>query len=267
MEALILDSSSETSASALSLPSFNPESQTPTTSQTRNVNTLTLSKRPKSHKVNTFSTTSGTRFPHTTSITNRPPISEIPITPIPQPLPLPLPVFDIPTYMQGPETVKRFVNNRHPSVIKTERQQPQLDIVHIHKIEDPTPLHLSSDTESYTRSKLYPPLKPHVDHLLPHRTFLEPLHKNSIIHHLKNLRVLFWFLSIDTILDLFLHAHLALITQLCFFHLYQISPFFDLFDNTFIPFQQTQLPHIYQTSFHTVYTHLSGIDTAFFTFF
>ena len=81
---------------------------------------------------------------------NRPPIAEIPVTSRSQPLPLPASVFETPE----PETAARIANYRQPTAIKTIRQQPQLDIVHIPNIEYPSPsrrlstdnsiLHLSS---------------------------------------------------------------------------------------------------------------------------
>ena len=72
----IPDSSYETSPSAPSLPSSTSDSQTPITSQPCNVNTLTPSKRPRSHFVDIFTSTtfSSPPFPHTTSNTDRPPI-------------------------------------------------------------------------------------------------------------------------------------------------------------------------------------------------
>ena len=128
-ETLILDSSSESPPSVPSLPSSTSGSQTPIISQPRKINTLTPSEPPKSHIVKTSSTTSSsTLFPHTTSKTNRPPISEAPITSRSQPLQLPVSVFDIPYYMPEPENVARFVNYRQPTAIKNIRQQPQLDM-------------------------------------------------------------------------------------------------------------------------------------------
>ena len=126
-ETFILDSSSSSPPSARSLSSSLFESQTPITSEPRNVNTLTSSKQPKSHiKDPSSSTSSSTHFPQLTSNINQPPISEIPITPRSQPLPpLPSSVFEKPV----PETVATFVNYRQPTAIKTIRQQPQLDIV------------------------------------------------------------------------------------------------------------------------------------------
>ena len=76
---IILDSSSDTSPSAPIL-STNTESQTTTTTQTRNVTSVTPSKRPRSQITDTsFLTSSPT--------TNRPLKTEISITPRSQPSP------------------------------------------------------------------------------------------------------------------------------------------------------------------------------------
>ena len=168
----------------------------------------------------------------------------------------------IPNYITEPETVTRYINYKPPTATKTIRQQPQLDIIRVPDTEyTPLPsLQIPSDTDSSTRSKLYSPLIPFVNSLLLYLTFSNLLHKNLIIYHLENRRVLFWFLNIDINLDLFLHADLALLIQLCISHLYQVILLLDLLDNTPDLFQQTQLQHTHPTLFHTFFT--SGIDTA-----
>ena len=107
-------------------------------------------------------TTSSTLFPQTTSNTNRPPLSEIPITSRSQPLTLPPSVFEIPEYIPEPETVSWFVNYRQPTAVKIISQQPHLKIVLIPNTEflSPPSLQLPSETDASTRSNLYPPLKP-----------------------------------------------------------------------------------------------------------
>ena len=104
----ILDFSSETCLSASNLSSSNSESQSTITSQPGNVNTLTLSKRPKSDILDTLSKTSLCTILLLQLHTDRPPISEIPITPRSQPNPLSVqtPLFHIP----NSETVIRFFN-------------------------------------------------------------------------------------------------------------------------------------------------------------
>ena len=61
------------------------------------------------------------------SITSRPPITEIPITPRSQPSPINTPLVHIP----NPESVERYVNFKQPIAIKIVRLQPQFNLVHI----------------------------------------------------------------------------------------------------------------------------------------
>ena len=142
----ILDSSSDISPSAPSSIS-STDSSTTNTSQTRNVTPVTSSKRPRSYVSETSSS----------SILNRSPISEIPITTRTQPTPTNTPLVHIP----HPETVEQYVNYKHPTAIKTVRLQPQLNLVHIPDTEYTRlpPLKLPSEL-STTSSKLYPTLKP-----------------------------------------------------------------------------------------------------------
>ena len=142
----ILDSSSDISPSAPSSIS-STDSSTTNTSQTHNVTPVTPSKRPRSYVSETSSS----------SILNRPPISENPITTRTQPTPTNTPLVHIP----HPETVEQYVNYKHPTAIKTVRLQPQLNLVHIPDTEYTRlpPLKLPSEL-STTSSKLYPPLKP-----------------------------------------------------------------------------------------------------------
>ena len=151
----ILDSSSDISPSAPS--SFSStDSSTTSTSQTHNVTPVTPSKRPRSYVCETSSS----------SISNRPPISEIPITTRTQTTTTNNPLVHIP----HPETVKQYVNYKHPTAIKTVRLQPQLNLVHIpdaeytqlHPLKLPSELSTTSSKLyplSTTTSKLYPPLK------------------------------------------------------------------------------------------------------------
>ena len=103
-----MDSSSDTS-SAPSLQS-NTESHNTTTTQTRNVTPVTPSKRPRSHIPETTSITSS-------STTNGPLISEIPITSRShsQPSPTHTPLVRIP----NPESVERYVSYKQHTAIKT----------------------------------------------------------------------------------------------------------------------------------------------------
>ena len=142
----ILDSSSDISSSARSSIS-STDSSTTNTSQTHNVTPVTPTKRPRSY----------VSEPSSSSILNRPPISEIPITTRTQPTPTNTPLVHIP----HPETVEQYVNFKHPTAIKTVRLQPQLNLVHIPDTEYTRlpPLKLPSEL-STTSSKLYPPLKP-----------------------------------------------------------------------------------------------------------
>ena len=142
----ILDSSSDISPAAPSSIS-STDSSTTNTSQTHNVTPVTPSKRPRLYVSETSSS----------SILNRPPISEIPITTRTQPTPTNTPLVHIP----HPETVEQYVNYKHPTAIKTVRLQPQLNLVHIPDTEYTRlpPLKLPSEL-STTLSKLYPPPKP-----------------------------------------------------------------------------------------------------------
>ena len=152
----ILDSSSDISPSALSSVS-STDSSTTSTSQTNNVTLVTPSKRPRSYVSETSSS----------SILNRPPIFEIPITTRTQTTSNTTPLVHIP----HPETVEQYVNYKHPTAIKTVRLQPQLNLVHIPDAEyaQLPPLKLPSELSttsskvyplSTATSKLYPPLKP-----------------------------------------------------------------------------------------------------------
>ena len=152
----ILDSSSDISPSAPSSVS-STDSSTTSNSQTNNVTPVTPSKRPRSYVSETSSS----------SILNRPPISEIPITTRTQTTPTTTSLVHIP----HPETVEQYVNYKHPTAIKTVRLQPQLNLVHIPDAEytQLPPLKLPSELSttssklyplSTTTSKLYPPLKP-----------------------------------------------------------------------------------------------------------
>ena len=150
----ILDSSSDISPSAPSCVS-STDSLTTSTSQTNNVTPVTPSKRPRSYVSETSSS----------SILNRPPISEIPITTRTQTAPTTTPLVHIP----HPETVEQYVNYKHPKAIKTVRLQPQLNLVHIPEYTQLPPLKLPSELSTTssklyplgtTASKLYPPLKP-----------------------------------------------------------------------------------------------------------
>ena len=145
---IILDSSSDTSPPAPSL-STNIESRITTTSQTHNVTPVTPSERTRSLITDTSSVSSS-------SITCRPPITEIPITSRSQTSPSNTPLVHIP----NPESVERYVSYKQPTAIKTVRLQPQLNIVHITDTEytQLPPLQMQSEI-STTSSKLYPPLK------------------------------------------------------------------------------------------------------------
>ena len=116
---IILDSFSDTSPSAPSL-STNAESQFTTTFQTRNVTAVTPSKRTRSQITVTFAVSSS-------SITSRPPITKIPITSRSQTSAINTLLVHIPNL----ESVERYVNYKQPTVIKTVRLQPKLNIVHI----------------------------------------------------------------------------------------------------------------------------------------
>ena len=138
-----LDSPSDISPSAPSSVS-STDSSTTSTSQTNNVTPVTPSKRPRSYVSETSSS----------SILNRPPISEIPIITRTQTTPTTTLLVHIP----HPETVEQYVNYKHPTAIKTVRLQPQLNLVHIPDAEytQLPPLKLPSEL-STTSSKLYPP--------------------------------------------------------------------------------------------------------------
>ena len=151
----ILDSSSDISPSAPSSVS-STDSSTTSTSQTHNVTPVTPSKQTRSYVSESSSS----------SILNRPPISEIPITIRTQTTPTSTPLVHI-----HPETVEQYVNYKHPTAIKTVRLQPQLNLVHIPDTEYThlPPLKLPSELSttssklyplSTTSSKLYPSLKP-----------------------------------------------------------------------------------------------------------
>ena len=142
-----LDSSSDTSPSAPSLPSS--VSQTVLTTSSRNVTT------PPIRSISNSFDTSSTKSYSTSSSNNRPPISEIPITPLTQSQPSPIhtPLVHIP----NPESVAKYINYK-PQKLKTAnemaRQSPQLDIV---QIPEKT---YNTELESSTRSQIYPTIKP-----------------------------------------------------------------------------------------------------------
>ena len=129
---IILDSFSDTSPSAPSIHT-NTESQTPTTTLTRNVTPVTPSKRPRSYITDTSSSTS----------TFRPLITEIPLTPRTQPSLIITPIVNIP----NPESVERYVNYKQPTAVKTVGLQPQLNLVHVPDTEctELPPLQLPSE--------------------------------------------------------------------------------------------------------------------------
>ena len=60
------------------------------------------------------------------SITSRPPMTEIPITPRSETSPINTPMV----YIPNPESVERYVNYKQRTAIKTARLQPQLNLVH-----------------------------------------------------------------------------------------------------------------------------------------
>ena len=128
---IVLDTSSDTSPSAPSLSS-NTESQNTATTQTRNVTPVTPSKRPRS------------RIPETTSITssfttNRPHISEIPISSRSQSQPS---LIHTPlVHIRNPESVEGCINYKQPTAIKIIGLPPQLNLVHIPDIEYARLLH------------------------------------------------------------------------------------------------------------------------------
>ena len=147
IDIIILDFLSNTSLSAPS-QSISTESQTTTTTQTRNVIPITPSKRTRSQFTDTSSISSS-------SITSRPPKTEISITPRSQTSPNDTPLV----HMPNPKSVERYENYKQPTAIKTVRLQPQLNLVHIPDTEytQLPPLQLSSKI-STTSSKLYLPL-------------------------------------------------------------------------------------------------------------
>ena len=146
---MILDSSSDTSSFAPSL-STSTESQITTKTQTRDVTPVTPSKRTRSQ----ITDTSSISF---SSITKRPPIIEISITPRSQTSPVNTPLVHIP----NPESVAQYVNYKQPTAIETVRLQPQLNFVHIPDTEytQLTSLQLPSEI-STTFLKLYSPVNP-----------------------------------------------------------------------------------------------------------
>ena len=116
---------------------------------------VTPCKRQRSQNTNTTSITSS-------NITNRPLITEIPITPRFQPSPSNTPLVHIP----HPDYVEGYGNYKPSTAIKTVRLQPKLDLVHIPDTEytQLPPLQLPSEINT-TSSKIYPPLKPLENHL------------------------------------------------------------------------------------------------------
>ena len=184
---IILDSSSVTFPSAISLSS-KPESQITTTNQTRNVTAVTPSKTTRSLITDASSVSSS-------SITSRPPITEIPSTSRSQTSPNNTPLVHIP----NPESVDRYVNYKQPTAIKTVRLQPQLILVHIPDTEytQLLPLQLPSEI-STTSSNVYPPLKPlrkpssSLSRLLDNTSDYKPSQESTsslfVPHHRYNLR-------------------------------------------------------------------------------
>ena len=116
---ITLDSSSVTSPSDQRLSTCT-ESQTTTTTQTRNVTPVTPFKRPRSQITDTSAISSSTN-------TSRPPITEIRFTPRSQTSAINTPSVHIP----NTESVERYVNYKQSTAIKTVRLQPHLNLVHI----------------------------------------------------------------------------------------------------------------------------------------
>ena len=160
---IISDPTSGTSPLVPNIPIS--ESSVSTTSHSSNLTPVTPSKRQRSQLTNTSTITYS-------SITNRPPKTEIPIITRSQTSPVNTPLVHIP----NPEYVERYVNYKPSTAIKTVRHQPQLNLVHIPDSEytQLPPLHLPSEisttlilTQHLTSntypntasSKLYPPLK------------------------------------------------------------------------------------------------------------
>ena len=133
-----MDSSSDTFPSAPSL-STSTESQITTTTQTRNLTSVTPSKRTRSQITDKSSKSSS-------SITSRPPITKIPFTSRSQTSPTNTPLV----HMPNPESVERYVYYKQPTAIKTVSRQPQLNVVHIPDTEytQPPPLQLPSETRN-----------------------------------------------------------------------------------------------------------------------
>ena len=185
-----MDSSSDTSPSAPSLTSST--SQTVSTTHSRNVTTPPT--KPISNIFDTFSTKSFC----TSSNTNRPPISEIPITPPSQSnsSPIHTPLVHIP----NPESFAKYIHYKPKNLgtaIKTVRLlPPQLDIVQIPETS------YNTDLESGTNLQTYPTLKPLKNFLLRSQTYLKTIqHKNINTH--KTLILQFMYLNIDTIFVLY----------------------------------------------------------------
>ena len=128
-----MDSSSDTSPFAPSIPSNN-ESQNTTTTQTRNVTPVTPSKTPRS------------QIPNTTSIT--------PLLQIDHPYLNHNPLVHIPHSV----SVERYVNYKQPTSIKNVRLQSHF--IHIPDTEYPTIPSLQLPSEmNKTISTLHPPIK------------------------------------------------------------------------------------------------------------
>ena len=203
--------SSDTSPSAQSLTSSN--SQTVLTNNPRNVTTQPT--RPMSNIFDTSSTISSS----TSSNTNRPPISEIPITPPSHShsSPTQTPLVHIP----NPESVAKYIDYKPQNLgtaFKTARiLPPQLDIVQIPKTT------YNTDHESITTSQKYPTLKP-----------LKKLSTSTIEHNDINTHktqiVQYIYLNIDTIFVFYLIEDSVLI-HLLFISLHylvvRLHPFLD----------------------------------------
>ena len=216
---ITLDSSSNTTPSAPS-PSPSTESQTTTTTtQTRKVTAVTPSKRTRSQITDTS-------FISSSSITSRPPITEIPITPRSQTSPIKTPLVHIP----NPESVERYVKYKQPTAIKLVRLQPHLNLVHIPDTEHtqlpPLPLPSEISTNS---SKLYHPLNPLRK---PSTSLSNFLDKNLIIYHHKIPQVHFLYHIIVITSETFLHADVVQILQHSTFLLSEVFLHYDLQDNT-----------------------------------
>ena len=248
MYTITLDSSSDTSPSPPILSS-NSESQTTTTSHTRNVTPVTPSEKTRSLITNTSSVSSS-------PVTSRPPITEIPITFRSQISPNNFPLVHIP----NPEPVERYVNYKQPTAIKTVRLQPQLNLVHIPDTEytQLPPLQLPSEI-STTSSKLYPPLKPlrkpstSLSNLLDNTSEYIPSLQDNTSEY-KTLQVHFLSHIIDIILETSPHVDTVQILQHLIFPLSQAILLYDLQANTL---NLSPLKHSLRSLTHNRILHLA----------